>query len=221
MSRNRFWYLAVLLCVLLGAATVFAASTTFVVDQENTELTYAYFYNIAYFAPVGQSFVPATDSLHVVELWISDASCSGQNPPGIRGWVQVHVHEASIFGPILATSEPFGFTNCYSAAAQFHFTLPVPLVPGNTYVLEPSYVSGNTSLVKFDMGSGLHYAAGGMYVYGVLDTSKDLWFREGNLLTVPTDRTDCMHGGWQNLTREDGSSFRNQGACIRYVMTGH
>jgi hypothetical protein len=31
---------------------------------------------------------------------------------------------------------------------------------------------------------------------------------------------DCKNGGWQGLSRADGSSFKNQGDCIQYVNTG-
>lgn len=30
----------------------------------------------------------------------------------------------------------------------------------------------------------------------------------------------CKQGGWQSLTRTDGSTFKNQGDCIQYVNTG-
>jgi hypothetical protein len=30
----------------------------------------------------------------------------------------------------------------------------------------------------------------------------------------------CKNGGWQHLTRADGSVFRNQGDCVQYVNTG-
>ena len=33
-------------------------------------------------------------------------------------------------------------------------------------------------------------------------------------------KDDCKKGGWQNLTRADGSGFKNQGDCIQYVNTG-
>jgi hypothetical protein len=38
--------------------------------------------------------------------------------------------------------------------------------------------------------------------------------------TTPLAADDCKKGGWQNLTRADGSSFKNQGDCIQYVNTG-
>jgi hypothetical protein len=38
--------------------------------------------------------------------------------------------------------------------------------------------------------------------------------------TIATVRDSCKNGGWQTLTRADGSPFKNQGDCIQYVNTG-
>jgi predicted extracellular nuclease len=37
---------------------------------------------------------------------------------------------------------------------------------------------------------------------------------------TPVTKDDCKKGGWRSLARADGSAFRNQGQCIRYVNTG-
>jgi len=36
----------------------------------------------------------------------------------------------------------------------------------------------------------------------------------------PSDKDQCKDGGWQNLTRTDGTRFRNQGDCVSYFNTG-
>lgn len=35
-----------------------------------------------------------------------------------------------------------------------------------------------------------------------------------------TDKDACKSGGWKDLERADGSSFKNQGDCIQYMNTG-
>lgn len=35
-----------------------------------------------------------------------------------------------------------------------------------------------------------------------------------------SDKNACKSGGWKDLERADGSSFKNQGDCIQYVNTG-
>ena len=37
---------------------------------------------------------------------------------------------------------------------------------------------------------------------------------------VATGKDECKGGGWANLTRTDGSHFKNQGDCIQWVNTG-
>jgi predicted extracellular nuclease len=41
-----------------------------------------------------------------------------------------------------------------------------------------------------------------------------------DLNVVPRDKNQCKKGGWENLHRNDGSEFRNQGKCVSYVNTG-
>lgn len=33
-------------------------------------------------------------------------------------------------------------------------------------------------------------------------------------------KNDCKNGGWEKLSRDDGSPFKNQGDCIQYFNTG-
>ena len=37
---------------------------------------------------------------------------------------------------------------------------------------------------------------------------------------VAQTKDQCKNGGWQTVTRADGSTFKNQGDCIQYVNTG-
>jgi len=42
----------------------------------------------------------------------------------------------------------------------------------------------------------------------------------GEVTQVATDKDECKKGGWEDMTRADRSSFKNQGDCIQYVNTG-
>jgi len=37
---------------------------------------------------------------------------------------------------------------------------------------------------------------------------------------VATTKDSCKNGGWKNVKRADGTTFKNQGDCIQYVNTG-
>jgi hypothetical protein len=39
-------------------------------------------------------------------------------------------------------------------------------------------------------------------------------------IPTPASKDDCKKGGWEDLFRADGSTFKNQGDCIQYVNTG-
>ncbi|MDJ0905513.1 MAG: hypothetical protein QNI96_05805 [Woeseiaceae bacterium] len=43
---------------------------------------------------------------------------------------------------------------------------------------------------------------------------------EQQIAVVSFQKSDCKKGGWRSLSRPDGSGFKNQGLCIRYVNTG-
>jgi hypothetical protein len=42
----------------------------------------------------------------------------------------------------------------------------------------------------------------------------------GEAAKVVTAKDECKDGGWEDMTRADGTTFRNQGDCIQYVNTG-
>ena len=48
----------------------------------------------------------------------------------------------------------------------------------------------------------------------------DVQLGQGEAAGVATKKDECKKGGWADLTRADGSSFKNQGDCIQYVNTG-
>jgi hypothetical protein len=43
---------------------------------------------------------------------------------------------------------------------------------------------------------------------------------EYNNAQEPSSKDACKKGGWQELTRGDDTTFKNQGDCIQYVNTG-
>jgi hypothetical protein len=51
-------------------------------------------------------------------------------------------------------------------------------------------------------------------------TVSNVQLGQGEDEDVATRKDECMKGGWADLTRADGTSFKNQGDCIQYVNTG-
>ncbi|MCO6451160.1 MAG: hypothetical protein J5I90_10280 [Caldilineales bacterium] len=95
-----------------------------------------------------------------------------------------------------------------------------------------TFVSGNAlsgdpyaghEILFFSVQTGSAWAAG---FTGQVDGLR-IELTDGSVATVnfenptePTGKNDCKSGGWQLLTRADGSTFKNQGDCIQYVNTG-
>lgn len=44
-------------------------------------------------------------------------------------------------------------------------------------------------------------------------------FQTSSAKPVATSAQQCKSGGWKNVTREDGSTFKNQGQCVAYVQS--
>ena len=51
-------------------------------------------------------------------------------------------------------------------------------------------------------------------------TVNNVQLGQGSAAGVATKKDECKKCGWADLTRADGSSFKNQGDCIQYVNTG-
>jgi hypothetical protein len=51
-------------------------------------------------------------------------------------------------------------------------------------------------------------------------TVSNVQLGQGEAAGVATSKDECKKGGWADLTRANGSSFKNQGDCIQYVNTG-
>ena len=93
-------------------------------------------------------------------------------------------------------------------------------VAGNALSGDPY---GGHEILFFSVQTASGWAAG---FTGQLDGLR-IELTDGSVATVnfesptpPTSRNDCKKGGWQSLTRADGSAFKNQGDCIQYANTG-
>lgn len=181
----------------------------FIVDQANGGvLTSQGFTGSS--APVGQEFVPAANSLNVLELYLNDQT----NGDGTGISAFVNIRQGTITGPILGTSETVAFPDpgpsVVSPAflSRFQFAQPVALTPGQVYVIEVVNTSqGDIGI--FGSGFGTDgYPAGNSYSQGALYSGTptapapfDLWFRAGNTGLQP-------EAGFapENLSMAEGSS---------------
>ena len=204
--------------VLQTANLASNARSQFLVDQANEVLRTQYSYNIDFLKPIGQEFFPTLHALDAVELFIDDANCSETGGQG--GSLKVLIHEGTINGPVVGTSEVTSFPSCFYNIIRFDFPSFVPLTPGKKYVIEPVYVSGNTSTVYVDQGPSSLYKPGGLIFQGTLDSDKDMWFREGLSKSIAHQRSQARNDGWKKLVRKDGTPFKSKQECMVYIQAG-
>ena len=92
------------------------------------------------------------------------------------------------------------FRNLIEPSLQYQAMIPAP---------DGTYVDGGTSAVQ---GRLVAFASSDINI-------NDNFFTQSFTSTgltppaqpVPTDKDDCKKGGWENLRRSDGSSFKNPG----------
>ena len=119
------------------------------------------------------------------------------------------------------TTESFAFidaNNCGLTAAQTGtVTQACPVFFGSTLyanwaafaAANPTYRIGNDDSVAFVIAD--------QPFVGVIS---NVQLGQGEDTHGGKDKEKCKKGGWADLTRSDGTHFKNQGDCIQYINTG-
>ncbi len=93
----------------------------------------------------------------------------------------------------------------------------VGVAPSVGIDVEPDAAFWNTGVAGWYADGGL----GGVNIFrrdtGWLGYSPAAQF---NAFSVATTADDCKNGGWQSVSRADGSGFKNQGDCVSYTRNG-
>jgi hypothetical protein len=171
-----------LLSIIFFAVISSARADSLTIDQANTGLPLGtIFQNVGVFSPIGESFTPSLTSLNFVSLLTEEAS-------GAPYTLEANIRSSSISGAVLETSDPIVISPpspTTPVTALFIFSNPVPLVPGNLYVIQVVDLSGQGLIGS----SGINNYAGGTQILGgILQPDNDLWFREG-IISTPEPET--------------------------------
>jgi hypothetical protein len=224
MTTRKLFIALLLTCLFvipLGAVQpASAADDIGVVDQANT--AYPYLHNsIQYYSPIGQSFTPMLPGLDVVELMTADFTYNN----GYGAKLYVNIRESTIYGPILGTSNLLELPDNFSGVTHFTFPTLVHLTPGKLHVIEIVAEGGTAWIVYYNWGVGSQggpistYEGGTWILEGIEYPNNDLWFREGLASTMPLSAAYCKKSMWNYLVQANGSHFKSQGDCMRYVNT--
>ena len=164
----------------LGAPASQTIAHGFIIDQECPE-GYAHGHSFRNEEPVGQEFVPQMSSLDVVELVVG-------NTGGVTATVAIRIRFHTIFGPVVATSNPLILPHPTTRSWQhLDFASPVALVPGELYVIEFVDLTGLGNAVAW--GAYNSYAPGRAVFGDLFDDMSDFSFREGPMSPVPVEPT--------------------------------
>ncbi|GEM_PF-6146027 len=168
MKRNRYAISAFAIVFLLVSVAI---SDDYTWDQTNDSLPPGSGYGIVSASPIGQEFLPDSNSLGVVQLQIC-------NPTGAAD-LMVSVYSDSITGTLIASSDTVSIPVGHDDLVTFLFS-PVAIVPATQYVMEIVQIRGD-SFVRCAYSSSSTYPLGRLILGGTPEESEDFWFREGIL----------------------------------------
>jgi hypothetical protein len=188
-----------------------------IVDQSSiVDSDRAGWWSIQTLGPIGQVFRPSFAGLDAVELWTEDqwdAECSGMGAS-----LQVNIREAAIDGVIVGSSLPVVLPDCFKGITLFSFPSFITVTPDILYVIEvTATLEDNWGVVWQQVPDS--YPHGEAIVLGESGDA-DIWFQEGLRNSTPLTEAYCQNSLWQHVQRADGSGFRDQNDCIRFVNTG-
>ncbi len=209
--------------LLAVAPTALAATPVGTLDQSFT-IDNGSAYGVSGYRSVAQTFTAGVSGK------LSSVSVSLNGGPS--GNTDITVELAALDGPggspgsVLAsdTTLPTNIANgaCpWPAACDMvvNFTNPASVTSGQSYAIVLR-TTGNTY--------GWHGDNGVVSPQSWISDGGGPWSGPGFTLDfatyvtplAPTSKNQCKDGGWQNLTDNNGTPFKNQGDCVSYVATG-
>jgi hypothetical protein len=168
--------LFILMTLLLSGSWPTCAQGTLIYDQQciNQGDDIEGIVNFQTNQPIGQSFVPTLSSIGFVSLLISN--------PARDAFVAVNLWSGSISNGILLGSTLDFIPAGFSGTANFIFSMPVAVIPANSYYLQPFVQSGGGQVSTIVL-IGPGYPYGTAIVKGTATGFGDLWFKEGIVTT--------------------------------------
>ena len=193
---------SVLVIVTFSAAQ--AAAHPFAVDQ-SSEGPPSGGFGISPGDAFGQEFTPTASALDVVEIG------GGPHDPNSLS-LRVNIRAGALDGPILGTSQVAIVQEgspLMLPVFHFDFASPVPLVPGNLYVLQPIVEPGSVTIGLSFLDPG-PYASGRAIVHGTVRSDIDMVFRTGLTVPEPNSAMLCLIGASLLLRQRPFSSLHRQ-----------
>jgi hypothetical protein len=145
----------------------------------------------------GQEFTPLLNGLDFVDVHLLPQSTAN------TGIFEIAIHQGNITAPLLGLSSQVSRSGG-SAGNNTDFTFPsrVPLIPGETYVLEVLQIAGDSgwavevpaSAVVNGRTIDMTYPGGRLIYGGVPQATEDMIFQEGIFVPEPGTSSLCLLG---------------------------
>ena len=173
--------------ILIILFTICAISSTaradyyFIVDQSHMANVDSW-HNLSYHK-FAQEFLPSFSSMDTVDVAIHT------NEGAI---LRLNIRDGSVDGYLIGTSEELYLPPLFTDMAHFIFASPVPLVPGDSYIIDVRLVGGSADIASSFEGGG--YSEGRMFIDGINTPTddSDIIFRTGLL---QSDLIEIKKGG--------------------------
>src|SRR2546427_9717827 len=124
---------------------------------------------------IAQSFTPSLSAVGFVQF-----RSMATFPSGSSVTLVVNLREGTYNGPIISSTDPIVIVG-FAGVGTFYFPDNIAVNPGQLYFFQPVVQSPGSIDVGFKDPSP--YLNGNLWGNGVMNTTGDLWFREG--LAVP------------------------------------
>jgi hypothetical protein len=162
-------------CLAVFAITAESTHGQFI-DQKN-DVAPQQNYNISFYDPIGQEFVPLFNRVNLVQMRVGDAG----SDIGPGSDLRVSIRENTIGGAVLGVSNNTFMPDGFAGYLNFSFPSSVNLTPRGKYVIEVQKLTdvpgtGSFMLTAFN---GDSYAPGSAVRSGVVMPTSDFLFREG------------------------------------------
>ena len=126
---------------------------------------------------LAQSFTPSLSAVGFVQF-----RSLATFPSGSSVTLVVNLRDGAYNGPILSSTDPIAVVG-FADVGTFYFPDNIAVNPGQLYFFQPVVQSPGSIDVGFKDPSP--YSNGNLWINGVMNTTGDLWFREGIVVPEP------------------------------------
>jgi len=180
-------------------------------------------------ASAGPSYAVPAGTWQVTD-WSTQASATSDGTLALEVWRPTATAGSYMLVGMGATQTVLAGTGVNT----FTLAQPIPVQPGDLLGLRVTGTAGGCSSFTLNFTGDVYAMATNtsaptagqttafpFAVHGFeLDVAASLNPAAPPPPPTPATKDDCMNGGWQNFTDNQGTAFKNEGDCVSFVATG-